>query len=454
MTEYPLSYQQQAMWFLTQTAHWEDQCAFDLCYRVRVAGVIDAEKLRAAIDRLVERHAVIGAGIVFENGQLWHRQASAVSLAVFDLPNTAAARSSAEDRAAAEARRAFQIDGGPLAAFTLIRFAGNESWVLLNVHHLIADGTSIHILRRDLAALYSEEDLGVPANLTQSGYGYADFVELQRRRLEGGDLKVCEQFWRATLPANATPLEFPLDGARPAVRSYRGAIHSVTLDRSLVRLCGRLSVRRQVPVSSCLLAAYVALLSRVTGERRVLIGTSFAGRREHPSFRHCAGLFINTVPLYCDLTQVETWEALIQHVSRVFASAYDHQEYPLQLLIEKHGAKRDLRKPALFQTAFNYQAAAPESPKWGACDELEFERVFSPTIIFDLVLHVMAPGDHITLRFDYCTDLYSPRSVKKLAEDYVDSLEQMISAIVSPSIRSRLLPPHSVREYPVGELDE
>jgi hypothetical protein len=426
MVNHPLSYQQQAMWFLTQTARAEEQCAFNLCYWMRVKGAIDPHPLRRAIDRLAGRHTILRTRIVLEEGHPSQCPSDvAVPLNVVDLAPGAEGEQRARDLATAEAGRALSVEEGPLAAFLLIRLGSVQSHVVMNIHHLISDGASIHILHRELAALYTQEALGTPAELPELDGECAQFAEVQRQSLESGGLADAQHFWQRELPADALPLELPLDFRRPSARSYRGAFHSVRLSPELMQACRAMSFRYRVPVSSLLLSGFAAILSRLTDQRRILIGTSFAGRRQRASHRHCVGMFINTVPLYFDLRAAAAWPDVIQIVNRAFTRAYDHQEYPLQLLIEERPTKRDWSRPALFQTAFNFQSARPEDFLWGESREMNWERVFSPTIVFDLVLHVTDFAGDVTARFDYGADVYCEERIVTLASLYVDSLQEM-----------------------------
>ena len=289
----------------------------------------------------------------------------AVPLRVVDLAPGADVEQRALDLATAEACRALSVEEGPLAAFLLIRLGSIQSHIVMNVHHLVSDGASIHILHRDLAAIYTQEALGIPVELPELDCEYGHFAEAQREAIDSGKLAGAQLFWQRELPSDAQALELPLDFCRRPARSYRGAFHTVRLPSELTRACRAMSFRHRVPVSSLLLAGYAALLGRLTGQRRILIGTSFVGRRQRASYRHCVGMFINTVPLYFDLRAAAAWPDVIQIVNRAFTRAYDHQDYPLQLLIEGRPAERDWSKPALFQMAFNFQSARPEDILWG-----------------------------------------------------------------------------------------
>ena len=428
MVSYPLSYQQQAMWFLTQTARAEEQCAFNLCYRIGVAGAIDSPSLRCAIDRLAGRHPVLRMRIALDEDQPRQRPSDlAVPLRVVDLAPGADVEQRALDLATAEACRALSVEEGPLAAFLLIRLGSIQSHIVMNVHHLVSDGASIHILHRDLAAIYTQEALGIPVELPELDCEYGHFAEAQREAIDSGKLAGAQLFWQRELPSDAQALELPLDFCRRPARSYRGAFHTVRLPSELTRACRAMSFRHRVPVSSLLLAGYAALLGRLTGQRRILIGTSFVGRRQRASYRHCVGMFINTVPLYFDLRAAAAWPDVIQIVNRAFTRAYDHQDYPLQLLIEGRPAERDWSKPALFQMAFNFQSARPEDILWGEAREIDWERVFSPTIVFDLVLHVTDLAGDFTARFDYGADVYREQSIVTLASHYIDILQEMLA---------------------------
>src|SRR5262249_55511975 len=125
-------------------------------------------------------------------------------------------------RAAAEARRPFDLARGPLLRVTLLRLAPQEHLVVVVIHHIASDGWSIGVLNREVAALYGAYAADRPSPLPELPGQYADYAAWQRHWLTGAALEKQLAYWRERL-AGAVALELPTDNPRPAAPSYRGA---------------------------------------------------------------------------------------------------------------------------------------------------------------------------------------------------------------------------------------
>jgi non-ribosomal peptide synthetase component F len=112
-------------------------------------------------------------------------------------------------------------------------------------------------------------------------------------------------------------------------------------------------------------------------------------------------------------------------VGEQYVRAHDHQYYPLQLLLARLPASRTACRPALFPAAFNFQYTSHEQTEWVGLIESGFRRVYAPTTLFELVLHVTVEADDVALTIDYCTDLFSRETITTLAGEYTRTLRAL-----------------------------
>jgi hypothetical protein len=425
---YPLSFQQQALWLLSQLTPLAQRCAFSLCYEFRFEGRHRTEAMEQAISALSIRHPMLCTRIGSDEGEPWQTTGEEIpSFSVVGLQESADPESAANGLVQLEAETAVSTENGPLARFTLLKLSAEKCRLLMNIHHLVADGLSVHILRRDLAAFYTAFATGAASLALPPAASYRQFVMRQIERKDSGGFGEDELYWLREFPAEPEPFDLPSDYSRGPARSFRGGSLSVCLDGETLRMCQRASFRQHAPVSAFLLAAFVALLMELTGRRRMVVGTSFAGRTDGKSWREAVGLFANTTPLQMDVRRADGWKELLAHASSKYVGAYDHQEYPMQLLIEKLAPSRQVCRPVLFQVAYNFQATAVEQVEWEGLVEAGFRQVPTPTSTFDLLLHVTACGnDSATARFDYCADLFAPASIAAMAERYLQMLARAV----------------------------
>lgn len=427
MRPYLLSYQQQALWLLAQLIPVAQQCALNLCYALRLCGSMNSAAMNNALRSLVSRHPVLGLRVFVTGGEVWQVNGGPgqVEFKTIDLRDRPDAYAVAAASAAREAQTTVSVTESPLARFTLIIVGPQEQWLIINVHHLVADGLSIGILRRDLSVLYSSEVTGNAVDLPPLAVGYERFVADQLVELQ--NLREQEEYWTGQLSPDLEALDMKPDYPRSGTRSFSGGSVSVPLDRALLDKYREEGVRLQAPLSAFLLAPFALLLHRGTGARRIIMGTSFAGRRQNMAWRDAVGLFTNTVPLQSSLSKGTTWPEWVRYIRDQYFAAYDHQAYPLQLLLRKVALPRDQRRPVLFQVAYNFQTLPPEPANWAGLVEVSFERIETPTCILELALHISVGAGSATGRFDYCADLFSHEKISNMARNYLAMLEQVVA---------------------------
>ena len=435
-----LSHQQEAVWLLAQFLPPQQQCALNLCYEFELYGSLDAEAMTKAVNALADVHPALRTCIWIDDGHV--RQGLPLEMPplkiddVRDRPDPLAA---AAALAHAEAERIVDLATGPLATFRLIRAGDDRYCLVMNVHHVIADGTSIPILRASLAALYTSCVTGRPAALASAGVGSEALVAAQAAREASGALAEHERYWLQELTPAVPPLELPRWRDRPPARSFRAEWLTASLSRRLVEACERRSFRLHSPVSAFYLAAFAWLLAGITGRRDMVIGTGFTGRRPGDPWQHAVGLFANTVPVVLRLDRTGTPAATVRQVASQYIGAYDHQDYPLQRLLALLTPPRTPDCPVPFQVGYNYQSLPATAVQWAGLTEARFDRVYSATSAFDFVLDVSHDSDKTDARFVYATDVLPRDFVIEAAERYVRLLEELADCPNSGCVTLRSL---------------
>ncbi|MCP4659289.1 MAG: non-ribosomal peptide synthetase, partial [bacterium] len=213
-------------------------------------------------------------------------------------------------------------------------------------HHVVADGWSLGVLVRELAACYEGRTL--PTLPVQ----YADFARWQRQWLAGEVLERQLSWWRPRLAPPLPVLDLPRDRPRPAVQSYRGARHRLRLSPELSETLRALARSQGATLFMTLLAAFKVLLHRLSGEDDVLVGFPIAGRTR-PEVEDLIGIFLNTLVLRTDLSGDPSFRELLARVREEAMGAFAHQEVPFEQLLAELHPERDLSRTPVFQVFFN-----------------------------------------------------------------------------------------------------
>ncbi|HYG65750.1 MAG TPA: amino acid adenylation domain-containing protein, partial [Thermoanaerobaculia bacterium] len=414
--EIPLSFAQQRLWFIEQLE--PGSAVYNTPFFLRLTGALDVVALASAFAGVVERHEVLRTTFVAAEGNpavqvIGSRYAP--GLPVIDLGDLVTMSSEAEARrlAALEAARPFDLRCGPVLRTTLLRLAEAEHVLVVNAHHIATDAWSLEILWREVAALYDGFRQGRPAALPPLPVQYADFAIWQRGWLGGKVLEAQLGYWRSRL-GDLPVVELPVDRPRPAVQSYRGADLPLALPLDASVALSALSRREGATPFMTLLALFVALLGRITGQRDLPVGTPISGRREL-EVEGLVGFFLNTLVIRAGLPEGITFRRLVGQLRGLALEAYSHQDLPFEKLVDELSPQRSLSHSPLFQVFFVllHQTAGTEvTPEGLAVAPFQVEREISR---FDLMLSLDAGGEAFSGTLEYATDLFDRPTIARLA---------------------------------------
>ncbi|WP_235582336.1 condensation domain-containing protein, partial [Rhizobacter sp. Root1221] len=420
----PLSLGQQRLWFIDQLEGQGigEPSAYHIFGAVRLHGELDETALQCALGTIVARHEVLRTR--FEPGAGQAKQVIAAELP-FDLGRTdVGLESQVPSLARAEAQRPFDLAHGPLIRGRLLRLGGQEHVLLVSMHHIVSDGWSVGVLIQELQVLYAAFSAGKPNPLPPLALQYADYAAWQTQRLQGQALQGELAFWKAHLQGAPALLDLPTDRPRPAVQSHRGDSVKLVLDEALVRQLKAFTRKHDATLHMVLYAAWTVLLSRLSGQDDVVVGTPVANRLR-TEVEPLIGFFVNTLALRLQVWADEDVASLLARVKAQTLAAYGHQELPFEQVVEALNPPRSLAHGPVFQNMFVLQTR-PRG-RW-QLPGLEMQALELPqqTAQFDLTLALEEQGDRIEGTLNYATDLFEPATVARWA----GHLEALLQAMV------------------------
>lgn len=228
--------------------------------------------------------------------------------------------------------------------------------MLFTLHHIATDDRSHEVLAGELVAALEGRPL--PPLPVQ----YADYAIWQRDRMAGSAELVERElgFWRERL-AGMEPTELPADRPRAAVRDPRaGTVRFAVPPETAARL-DELGGGHGATPSITLLAGFLAILARYTGQTDLAVGVPVSARNR-PELDDLVGLFVNTVVVRATLADRATFTDLLAEVRESATAGYAHAEVPFELVVEELAPQRDLSRNPLFSIMFATHEAAARPP--------------------------------------------------------------------------------------------
>ncbi len=417
----PLSFAQERLWFLDRV---QPGAAYSVPLALRLSGTLDAGRLARAFGAIVARQEALRTVFSESDGEPAQRILPAAPpeswpLPVVDLAGLARAEATATALATEDALRPFDLASGPLLRTTLLRLDSAEHMLLVNVHHIVADGWSLGVLLAELAAFYG----GTPERLPELPVQYADFAVWQKDWLRGRELERQTAYWRRQLAGAPAVLDLPTDRPRPLMATTHGGRRPVALSPGLTARLAALVRREGATPFMVLLAAWVALLHRFSHQADLNVGTPIAGRNRS-EIENLVGFFVNTLVMRADLADDSPFPDLVAQIRRTALAAYDHQDLPFEKLVDELRPERDMSHQPLFQVMFALQNAplgALELPGL----TLEPAEPEVTVAKFDLTLNLMELGGLLTGSLEYNADLFDATTAARLVAHLGVLLEEI-----------------------------
>src|SRR5882757_7031968 len=359
----PLSFAQTRLWFLEQLQG--PSAVYNLATTLRLSGQLDVDALRAAMGDVVARHESLRTLFVAPDG-IPQQVVIPVDRAEFgwqvtDATDWPSARGThaLDDAIAAATRYAFDLSTEIPIRAILFRVAEDEHVLVAAVHHIAADGWSITPLARDLSVAYVARCAGRTPAWPELPVQYVDYTLWQRTQF--GDLQDSRSpiagqlaYWEDALAGLPERLQLPTDRPYPQIADQRGATVAVEWPAELQQQIARVARAHDATSFMVVQAAFAALLSKITATSDVAVGFPIAGRRD-PALDDLVGFFVNTLVLRVDLTGNPTAAELLAQVRARSLAAYEHQDVPFEVLVERLNPARSLTHHPLVQVMLGWQ---------------------------------------------------------------------------------------------------
>ncbi|WP_395370103.1 amino acid adenylation domain-containing protein [Streptomyces tubercidicus] len=417
----PMSYAQRGLWFAFQLEGASP--TYNIPLPLRLRGTLDREALRAAVWDVIERHEALRTRFTEVDGV----PCQVVLPAEEARPEPEFLTLDGEEQPAAalaeRTRHGFDLSAELPLRVTLLRISDREHVLLLLMHHIVSDGSSLGPLVRDLSVAYGARQRGAAPRWQPLPVQYADYALWQRELLgaeDDPDSVLARQlgYWSAQLAGAPELLDLPLDRPRPAVASHRGTTAPFTLDAGTHERLAELARRSDATVFMVLQAALAVLLSRLGAGSDIPVSTVVAGRTDE-SLEELVGYFVNNLVLRTDVSGDPTFLELLGRVRETDLAAYAHQDVPFERVVEAVNPTRTLSHAPLAQVALilqNTGSATLELPGLDVSFEGEAEGAAKVDLAFNLSESRTPEGRPAGIGglLEYAEDLFDPATARLL----------------------------------------
>ncbi|MET7774058.1 amino acid adenylation domain-containing protein, partial [Nocardia sp. NPDC005366] len=429
----PLSPAQARMWFFNRFD--PTSAVYNVPIVVRMSGELDIDAMRATIGDILDRHESLRT-VYPDSDSGPHQVVLAVDEVLPELAPVVVEESDLEASIAAAATVGFDVTAEVPCRITLWRTAPDEHTLVMVVHHIGIDGSSLAPLATDLMTAYRARVRQSAPQWKPLPVQYADYALWQRKLLgaeNDPDSPTAAQteYWLSALADLPEVLDLPTDRPRPVKQSFRGATVSATLPAALHRDVVALARRHDATVFMVMHAAFAALLARLSGTGDIAVGTPIAGRGE-PGLDGLVGMFVNTLVLRTQIEPDATFLGIMNRVREADLSAFENADIPFERLVEVLNPPRTASHAPLTQVGFSFQNI--EIPTVSFDGMTVSAHMADPSVAkYDVHLSLVdamgpdgEPAD-MAVEFGYATDLFDESTIHTMVDRYARLLRAVVA---------------------------
>ncbi|MCP4151950.1 MAG: amino acid adenylation domain-containing protein, partial [bacterium] len=353
--------------------------------------------------------------------------------------------------------RPFELSKAPLLRVGIIETTGEENpahdwFMMMDMHHIVTDGTSLEILTGEFFALYAGETLP-PLKLQ-----YRDYAEWQSTVEQRELTKKLEEFWVNQFPGELPVLTLPTDYTRPVIQSFEGNKISFELNKNEADKLKKTAKEHETTLYMTILSIFTILLSKLSGLQDIIVGTPTAGRR-HADLENVIGMFVNTLAMRNYPDGDKSIEEYLGEIKKNTLNAFENQEYQFEDLVDRLSVRRDTGRNPIFDVMFNllnqaeYQKqnipTIPTMPTTSTMSTMSTMSTTSTTSTmsttsttstvstnpgavgtskFDLTLNAMETGNSLYIHFEYCTKLFKQETIIRFITYFKEILQAVTNA--------------------------
>ncbi|MBO5778441.1 MAG: amino acid adenylation domain-containing protein [Clostridia bacterium] len=329
----------------------------------------------------------------------------------------------------------FDLTKAPLLRAALWQSPEGQYYLLMDSHHIIGDGISTPVVLQRLSRAYRGEML-------QSKWNFYDYVHTAQSQREHTSKEL--DYWQSQLQNLPDPLTLPTDFPRSQKFDYKGGEWEFLLPAADSEALTKFCQEQGYSEFALCLAAYGLLLSAISGNYDLIIGTPVAGRNYTQSNEIC-GPFINTLPLRLTLSPKSTVTEWLKHVQNQIVGLLDHQKIGLEDIISALNLPRG-EMNALYRVMLT-QSPVDEGKFTLGDHGVSFRAIPTGTVKMDLVVELAQKASCYALRFSYASSLFEAETIAFYSRCMAKALKELIRGGNRPLDSLSLLSPCDQEQY-------
>lgn len=412
----PMSSVQKRLYAITQREGAEKP--YHLAGAWRLKGAVDSSRLEDCIHQVIIRHESLRTAFMVVDGEFYQR---IVAEPRFFLDRLEHAAGSVDELLDAYIQP-FNLLEPPLIRVGLVAEQADTHLLLMDVHHIVADGLSMNVVLQEILALYDGEKL---EPVRSQARHVQDSVS---RYLDSDRAQADARYWLDTLiPFVETQDSFDLspDFDRPSVTSFAGRRLALKLDTDVTAALHRFCSRARVSTFGALFAVFVVWNWHYARQHRFVVGLPGSGRPDAAA-DNAVGMFVNTLAFPAHVDEQASVTSFLQQIRDQLFDAQEHGDYPFSTLLSALNISHRSNRNPLFDVMFSYENAGSRAIKTGTF-EGETLTQYEGAGMFDVSLDLIEAENCILVNCAYAESLFSDTTMSRRIGEYLALLQTLVA---------------------------
>ncbi|MCP5048331.1 MAG: AMP-binding protein, partial [bacterium] len=352
--------------------------------------------------------------------------------------------------------RPFDLSSAPLLRVALLKGGDRGHLLLIDMHHIIADGVSIDILAHEFKTL-RDRNIDNAEPLPELNIQYRDFSQWQNQLFHSRKIKAQQEYWKERFTGEIPKLQLSPDYKRPDTFTFEGNCYNFELEPVDMERFKALGERSGATLYMNFLAVLNTLFYKYTRQTDIIIGSVIAGR-PHADLQHIIGMFVNSLAMRNNPGGEKTYADFLREVSTNSLHAFENQDVQFEELVDGLDLERVPSRNPLFDICMvvqnfrrfgdlqNSQQLGENISRKEHATQLEvvpstiyaenlplLELVNETTTSkFDMTFFIVEQENDVYISIEYYTGIFKQETIQRLVSHFKNIIK---TVAVDPSIK-------------------
>ncbi|WPQ66226.1 amino acid adenylation domain-containing protein [Chitinophaga sancti] len=313
------------------------------------------------------------------------------------------------------------LDVLPLYRVAVYKVAAEDWLLLINLHHIIADGLSEDILLNRLFTYY-EADHAV--NVLKAPLQYKEYAAWQNKLNAAHRHSAAYWLHKFNTPVPASGI--PAPGKTTRLQEDMADTYTVDFGKELTAGLLAFSNTHQHTLFTALLSIVDLLLYRYSGVKERVIAVPVDNRLD-VVFEQQVGFFLNTILLKNTLDSAADALQLIDNWATELAEALQHKQYPYEWLARELVSRDQMQGQSLFHALVNFQEREHGNViEKGGLRLEKMDYNYRTNAKVELAFNFSLHNNNLYLAVDYNSSLYSGEFIHRMTRHCMELTRQLM----------------------------